>query len=109
MIALAGLGGILRFAMKKREGAAFASSCTYLLGMLTSVAFSLYPSVLPSSANPPYGGLTIQNAKAADYGLKIGVVWWLFGMALAAAYTIFNYRTASGKISVESLEEHETY
>jgi cytochrome d ubiquinol oxidase subunit II len=107
--AVAGLGAALWFAIQKRAGAAFASSSTYLLGMLTSVAFSLYPSVLPSSTNPTYGGLTIQNAKAADYGLRIGLVWWVLGMALAVSYTIFNYRTTAGKISAETPQENESY
>lgn len=65
--------------------------------MLTSVAFSLYPSVLPASTNRLFS-LTISNAKAADYGLKIGLVWWLLGMALAGGYTIFTYRSFAGKI-----------
>ena len=109
VIALTGLGGVLWFAMQRKEGAAFVSSCAYLLGMLTSVAFSLYPSVLPSSTNPLYGGLTVENAKAADYGLRIGLIWWLLGMALAVAYTIFNYRTAAGKISSVTPGEHGPY
>src|SRR5262249_53884500 len=87
LLAIAGLAGILWFASRKQAGAAFAASCSYLLGMLTSVVFSLYPAVLPSSFGDD-GGLTIANAKAADYGLKIGLVWWILGMALASGYTI---------------------
>ena len=67
------------------------ASCAYIVGMLTSVAFSLYPNVLPASTNPSYG-LTVANAKAADYGLKIGLIWWIIGMALAIGYTIYVYR-----------------
>ncbi len=82
----------------------FAASCLYLLGMLTSVAFSLYPTVLPASTNPSFG-LTISTAKAADYGLKIGLIWWVIGMALAGGYTIFSYRSFAGKIRVEESGE----
>jgi cytochrome d ubiquinol oxidase subunit II len=81
----------------QRDAIAFGASCIYLVGMLTSVAFSLFPNVLPSSTNPLFS-LTIANAKAADYGLKIGLVWWLLGMALASTYTIFTYRSFAGKI-----------
>ena len=65
----------------RQEGTAFCASCAYIVGMLTSVAFSLYPNVLPASTNPIFG-LTIANSKAADYGLKIGLIWWVIGMAL---------------------------
>lgn len=100
LLAIASLAGILWFTRHARAGAMFAASCAYLIGMLTSVVFSLYPAVLPSSLNAD-GGLTIANAKAADYGLKIGLVWWILGMALAGGYTIFSYRSAAGKVCVQ--------
>ena len=37
--------------------------------------------------------------KAADYGLKIGLIWWVIGMALAGAYMTYVYRNVSGKVS----------
>ncbi len=55
--------------------------------MLTSVVFGLYPLVLPASTNPAYS-LTVDNAKAGDYGLRIGLAWWIIGMILVAGYTI---------------------
>ena len=56
--------------------------------------------------------LTIANAKAADYGLKIGLIWWVFGMGLASGYTIFSYRSASGKVGLPgsvSAQEPDDY
>lgn len=103
ILAIAGLLGIFWFHRTQRETMAFASSCAYLAGMLTSVAFSLYPMVLPSSVNP-LEALTISNAKAADHGLKIGLVWWIIGMTLAAGYTVFAYRNFAGKISTEETD-----
>jgi cytochrome d ubiquinol oxidase subunit II len=76
--------------------------------MLTSVTFSLYPNVLPASTNPLYG-LTISNAKAADYGLKIGMIWWVVGMILAIGYTIFTHRSFAGKVSPEAMPKTEGY
>lgn len=84
------------------------SSCAYIVGMLTSVAFSLYPNVLPASTNPTFG-LTIANSKAADYGLKIGLIWWMIGMALATGYTIHVYRNVSGKVSISEGEGNQHY
>jgi cytochrome bd ubiquinol oxidase subunit II len=100
MLAIAGLGGVAWFVRREQAGAAFGASCAYLLGMLTSVVFSIYPAVLPSSLSPE-GGLTVANAKAADYGLKIGLAWWILGMALAGAYTTFSYRNAAGKVRTQ--------
>ena len=104
MIAVAGLLGIKWFVRERHDAAAFGASCAYLTGMLASAVFSLYPNVLPSNLNP-FDGLTVRNAKAADYGLKIGLLWWLIGMALAACYTIFTYRHFAGKIRAAERDE----
>jgi cytochrome bd ubiquinol oxidase subunit II len=108
VLAIMGLLGVMWFVNTKETGWAFVSSCAYLVGMLTSVAFSLYPSVLPATTNPYYS-LTIANAKAADYGLKIGLIWWTIGMALATCYTIFTYRSFAGKIRVGETGDRESY
>ena len=108
IFAIAGLGGIKWFVRARQEGIAFAASCAYIVGMLTSVAFSLYPNVLPASTNP-FFGLTIANSKAADYGLKIGLIWWVIGMALATGYTVHSYRNISGKVSVTHGDGNQNY
>ncbi|MFZ0211306.1 MAG: cytochrome d ubiquinol oxidase subunit II [Candidatus Acidiferrales bacterium] len=102
-IAVAGLVGIILFL--RSHAKAFYSSCLYLVGMLASVAFGLYPDVLPASGNANFS-LTVDNAKAADYGLKIGVVWWIIGMALATSYFVFIHRRFAGKVSTSSGEDH---
>lgn len=56
--------------------------CLYLAGMLTSVVLPVYPYVQPSNAAPETS-LIIHNAAAAEYGLWIGLSWWIPGMALA--------------------------
>jgi len=101
LIAIAGLLGIA-WTNGRKDKVAFLASCTYLAGMLTSVAFSLYPNVLPASTDRAYS-LTVTNAHAGEYGLKIGAIWWLIGMALAVGYFRFVYGTFGGKVSdVES-------
>jgi len=69
LIAVAGFAAVKFELHRKNERNAFLASCTYFLGMLTSVVFGVYPMVLPAR-NPAFS-LTVQNAKAADYGLKI--------------------------------------
>lgn len=100
LLAVAGLAGVAFELMKREERNAFLASCLYLVGMLTSVVFGVYPMVLPAR-NPVYS-LTVESAKAGAYGLKVGVVWWIVGMILAAAYFTFVYRSFAGKVSVDS-------
>jgi cytochrome bd ubiquinol oxidase subunit II len=59
-----------------------------------------YPYVLPAR-NPAFS-LTAQSAKAADYGLRIGLIWWTVGMILAAIYFTRVYRSFSGKVKAET-------
>ncbi len=99
-LAVAGLAGVKFELFRKDERNAFLSSCVYLLGMLTSVVFGVYPMVLPAR-NPLYA-LTVHNAKAPDYGLKVGLVWWVIAMALAAVYFIYIYRSFAGKVSSDA-------
>lgn len=99
-LALGGLLSVRWFLSRHDEFRAFLGSCAYLVGMLTSVAFGLYPFVLPATTNPAYS-LTIENASAGEYGLKIGLIWWTLGMILATGYFIFTYRHFGGKVRAE--------
>ena len=66
-------------------------------------AFNLYPDVPP--AVTPANSLTTSNAAASHYGLVVGLVWWLIGMALAAIYSILTYRLFRGKVRVEGRQK----
>jgi len=105
-IALAGLLFERWFLFRRNDLKAFLASCAYLVGMLTSVVFGVYPYVLPASTSPEYA-LTIQNAKSSDYGLRVGLAWWIIGMALVSGYFIFAYRNLAGKVS--AIADHEDY
>jgi cytochrome bd ubiquinol oxidase subunit II len=104
MLAVAGFVSARIFLAREDDLKSFLGSCTYLVGMLTSLVAGLYPLVLPSSTDPGLS-LTIENAKAGDYGLRIGLAWWILGMVLAVGYFIFTYRNFAGKISSASPEE----
>ena len=68
------------------------------MGLLCSAAMGLYPDVLPSTADAARS-LTIANASASDYGLRVGIVWFVPALALAVAYSIFVYRHFAGKVT----------
>jgi cytochrome bd ubiquinol oxidase subunit II len=67
---------------------------------LTSAAFGVFPYVLPSNGSPG-AGLTVTSAAAAEYGLYVGLAWWIPGMALAVLYSVFVYRHFAGKVADE--------
>jgi cytochrome bd ubiquinol oxidase subunit II len=97
VLALGGLAASRLFMAREDEVKSFLASCAYIVGMLASLVFGLYPIVLPASTDPALS-LTVENAKAADYGLRVGLVWWIIGMILVAGYFVFTYRHFSGKV-----------
>jgi cytochrome bd ubiquinol oxidase subunit II len=99
LVAVAGLVGMVYFDLSGRDRGAFLSSGAYIVGMLTSTVFGVYPKVLP--AVDPANSLTIQNASASTYGMTVGLVWWSIGMVLAAVYFIVIYRLFRGKVRLE--------
>ena len=99
LVAIAGLVGMVLFNLRDDDRAAFLSSGAYIIGMLTSTVFGVYPKVLP--AVDPANSLTIYNASASQYGLAVGLVWWSIGMVLAAVYFVVIYRLFRGKVSLE--------
>jgi cytochrome d ubiquinol oxidase subunit II len=93
--AVAGLIGI--HAAGTSQVKPFLFSSLFLLGMLSSAAFGLFPAVLPSNRDPSLS-LTIYNTAPAEYGLRIGLEWWIPGMLLASAYAIFTHWKFAGKV-----------
>jgi cytochrome bd ubiquinol oxidase subunit II len=99
LVAIAGLVGMVLFNLRNDDKAAFLSSGAYIIGMLTSTVFGVYPKVLP--AVDPANSLTIYNASASQYGMAVGLVWWSIGMVLAVVYFVIIYRLFRGKVSLE--------
>jgi cytochrome bd ubiquinol oxidase subunit II len=96
LVAVAGLLGMVYFSLRGRDREAFLSSSAYIVGMLTSTVFGVYPKVLP--AVDPANSLTVQNASASTYAMAVGLVWWSIGMVLAVVYFIVIYRLFRGKV-----------
>jgi cytochrome d ubiquinol oxidase subunit II len=93
-------------ASRGRDGLAFASSTIFLAAMLCGAAFSTYPTLLPASTNSSYS-ITIYNARAGEYALRIGLVWWIGGLVLAIAYFAFVYSAFRGKIAQREVTSPE--
>lgn len=101
LVALGGLFAIRWFTSRGAELPAFLSSCAYIVGMLSSAVFGVYPYVLPSNSDPQLG-LTLYTAAAPLYGLRTGLYWWVPGMVLVTGYFVYTYRHFWGKVSLEA-------
>ena len=77
----------------------------FLFGGLTSTVVSIFPKVLPStnSVNP---SLTIYNVAAHEYGLTVGVYWFVIAAILVAIYMFVQYRIFKGKMDDVGYGEH---
>src|SRR6185437_9100143 len=73
------LVGMFLFSRKSADRKAFTCSCIYLLAMLIGAATALYPRLLPSTGSPSLD-ITIQKALSGPHALRVGLVWWIFGM-----------------------------
>jgi cytochrome bd ubiquinol oxidase subunit II len=96
LVAVGGLLAARFFGARRRDGASLLASAVFLAGMLASSAFALFPDVLP--ATNPVNSLTIANATAPQYGLAVGLAWWVLGIALAIIYFVLIYRLFWGKV-----------
>lgn len=80
-----------RLLAAERRPQAFFMSCLMVGALFASAAFGLYPYLLPSNTDLSLG-VTAQGSAAPAYGLKIGLIWWIPGMALVTLYFSILYR-----------------
>ena len=100
VIGLAGLFGMRFCGNRGNDLAAFLASSVFIVGMLTSVAFGLFPYLLPADPDQSRS-LTVYNSAAPAYGLRVALTWWIPGMMLVAGYFFFTYRHFAGKVSLD--------
>lgn len=100
-LAVASLVAMFVFQRRQDDLKAFLASALYIVGMLTSVVFGVFPMVLPANSDPALS-LTIYNASAPEYGLRVGLWWFTPGILIAAFYFWFLYRRFAGKVQIES-------
>lgn len=93
------LGTVIRNVRRGQDGRAFLASAAFIALLLASAAFGLYPAVLP--ALDPSRTLTVTNAATSQYGLGVGLAWWIPGMVLAVGYFAFLYKRFAGKVTGE--------
>lgn len=87
----------------KKDATGFVFSTIFIVSAFAATAAALFPVLLPSTnnVNP---SLTIYNAAAAEYGLNVGMVWWLIAFVLVLGYFYFVHRVFKGKL--DDLDYH---
>jgi cytochrome d ubiquinol oxidase subunit II len=75
----------------------FLGSCLFLSSMLVGAALGLFPALLPAVG--PGHDLTIADAMSGPHTLRVGLVWWSFGILLAILYFSIVYWLFRGKVS----------
>jgi cytochrome d ubiquinol oxidase subunit II len=95
------LGAMLIYRRRANDAAAFLSSAAYLVFMLVGAAAAVYPVLLTSTTDPALN-ITVYNAHTGAYSLRVGLIFWTFGMALAVGYFIFIYRMFRGKVDEQT-------
>ncbi len=103
LIATGAMGGMLYFRHARRDVAAFFASSVFILAILGATAWGYYPNLLIATTHPEWN-VTIYNAAASDYGLRVGLVWFAIGFSLILAYTIYVHRSFWGKVELSSTE-----
>ncbi|HUY82504.1 MAG TPA: cytochrome d ubiquinol oxidase subunit II [Acidobacteriaceae bacterium] len=101
LLVVLSLVGIKWFAARENAIAAFASSSLYLVMMLVGAAVGLYPALLPSSISAA-SDITIAKALSGSYAIHVGLIWWFFGMLLAAGYFAVSYTMFRGKVPADA-------
>lgn len=105
IITFAGLFGLFRVKSFKKHGMGFLFSTLFLFGGITTTVASIFPKVLPST-NDVNPSLTLYNVAAHEYGLSVGVYWFVIAAVLVAVYMIVQYRVFRGKLDDAGYGEH---
>ncbi|MCX8011103.1 MAG: cytochrome d ubiquinol oxidase subunit II, partial [Ignavibacteria bacterium] len=85
-------------AMKSEKyNLAFLSSSLMIACIISLIAVSLFPMLVPSSLDLEYS-LTIYNASSSQLTLKTMLIIAIIGMPIVIAYTIFIYKVFKGKV-----------
>ena len=105
IITFIGILGLFKVRSFKKDGMGFLFSSLFLFGGFASTAASIFPKVLPST-NTVNPSLTIYNVAADDYGLSVGVYWFIVAIILVIVYFVIQYKVFKGKMDDVGYGEH---
>jgi len=96
---------LLLLIRRGRFATAFLASGGLLAAMVLAAAATIYPYVLPGRGGR--GGVLASAAKTSDYGLRVGLAWWIPGMLLVIASFAWLYRRLPAVVRASEDEHHE--
>ncbi len=105
LITFTGLFGLFYIKSFKNHGKGFLFSSLFLFGGLASTFSSIFPKVLPST-NAVNPSLTLYNVAADEYGLSVGINWFIVALLLVIVYMIIQYRVFKGKMDDVGYGDH---
>ncbi|GIM52499.1 cytochrome D oxidase subunit I [Capnocytophaga cynodegmi] len=105
IIAAVGLLGQFRIRNFKKDSTGFVFSTLFIFGSFATSVASLFPNLLPST-NDVNPSLTIYNTAANDYGLNVGLNWFIIAAVLVVAYFVIQFRVFRGKLDNIDYGEH---
>jgi cytochrome d ubiquinol oxidase subunit II len=108
--ALGILGPLLLFVLfrSKREVAPLLIGKLSIFGIISSVGVSMFPFILPSSADPR-SSLTVWDASSSHMTLFIMLVVTLIFLPLIVAYTSWVYKVLWGKVEQRDIEDESNH
>jgi cytochrome bd ubiquinol oxidase subunit II len=104
--AVTGAIGAHLFLHLRRVGAAFAASVLVQAGTVLTGGFALFPFLLPSSSFPNHS-LTIWDSSSSPRTLLIMLGAVAVFLPIILAYTAWVFRVLRGRITLESMHDHE--
>jgi cytochrome d ubiquinol oxidase subunit II len=97
ILALLSTIGIKVYNGKGADGKAFVASCLSIASLFGAVGATIFPNLVRSIKNPELS-LSIYNSSSSSLTLMVMLILVIIGMPLVIGYTIYIYRTFSGKV-----------
>ncbi len=107
-IALVALIGVRKMLATGKLFLAWACSGVYILGVTFFGVLGMFPGIIISSMDPSFT-VTAFNAASSPLTLKIMLGVTLVCIPMVLAYQAWMYKTFSGKVTAEDLEDDHAY
>ncbi|NOT84484.1 MAG: cytochrome d ubiquinol oxidase subunit II [Methylococcaceae bacterium] len=104
--AIIGAGLVVFLSAKRHTGLAFISSSLVVVCVILTAAGSMFPFMIPSSSSP-VSSLTVWDASASLYTMKLLFFATVLLMPIVMAYTVWVYRILRGKVTLADIEKNQ--